>query len=54
LDFIAKTQQHILKIDNHFENELDIIDRQCKIFCEELYSQIELLKNSQTVALGYF
>ena len=77
LDFIIKTQQHILEIDNPFENEkqlllksvsstpknitdergkllaqkelkweLEIIDKQRKIFCEELYKQIEQLKNS--------
>lgn len=62
LDFIIRTQQHILKIDIPFENlsqnlssesfsqkklkwELDIIDKECNIFCEEIYKQIEQLKN---------
>ena len=52
IDFITKTQQHILKNEPQFlpseslsqkklEWELDIIDTECKIFCEELYRQIE-------------
>jgi len=64
IDFIKKTQQHILNVENTFINEnqnlsadllsqkkleweLEIIDKECKAFCEELYMKIEQKQNME-------
>jgi hypothetical protein len=58
IDFIKKTQQHILNIEYSFINEtqnlladllsqrkleweLEIINKECKIFCEDIYKKID-------------